>query len=147
MTDSLRPHVHGILQVRILEWVVLPFSRGLSQPRDRTRVSHIAGGFFTSWDTREARPKFKYWTNGIYIALYWFGMHKSGNSRGEVGLTFLINTPSGHCRICTSCSHKLTLCQGWAPRKTLPSQEILQCSSYLKLNRQMSYYIIRGNQP
>ena len=26
--------VHGILQARILEWVAIPFSRGLSQPRD-----------------------------------------------------------------------------------------------------------------
>ena len=39
---------HGILQARILEWVAVPFSRGSSQPRDRTQVSHIAGGFFTS---------------------------------------------------------------------------------------------------
>ena len=43
--------VHGILQVRILEWVAFPFSRGSSQPRDQTQVSHIAGGFFTSWAT------------------------------------------------------------------------------------------------
>ena len=28
--------VHGILQVRILEWVVLPFSRGSSLSRDQT---------------------------------------------------------------------------------------------------------------
>ena len=28
--------VHGILQARILEWVAFPFSRGSSQPRDRT---------------------------------------------------------------------------------------------------------------
>ena len=34
--------VHGILQVRILEWVAIPFSRGFSQPRDRTWVSCIA---------------------------------------------------------------------------------------------------------
>ena len=47
--------VHGILQVRILEWVVLHFSRGSSQPKDQTWVSHIAGGFFTSWAT--AKPK------------------------------------------------------------------------------------------
>ena len=40
--------VHGILQARILEWVVFPFSRESSQPRDRTQVSCIAGGFFTS---------------------------------------------------------------------------------------------------
>ena len=38
--------VHGILQARILEWVAFSFSRGSSQPRDRTQDSHIAGGFF-----------------------------------------------------------------------------------------------------
>ena len=40
--------VHGIFQARILEWVAFPFSRGPSEPKDRTQVSHIAGGFFTS---------------------------------------------------------------------------------------------------
>ena len=44
---------HGILQARILEWVAIPFSRGSSQPRDRTQVSRIAGGFFTSWVRRD----------------------------------------------------------------------------------------------
>ena len=39
---------------RILEWVDYPFSRGSSQSRNRTRVSCIANGFFTSWGTREA---------------------------------------------------------------------------------------------
>ena len=37
-----------------LEWVADPFSRRSSWPRDRTGVSYIAGGFFTSWVTREA---------------------------------------------------------------------------------------------
>ena len=46
--------VHGTLQARILEWVAVPFSRGSSQPRDRTQVCHIAGGFSTSWATRKA---------------------------------------------------------------------------------------------
>ena len=50
---SKRTVVHRILQARILEWVAFPFSRGSSQPRDRTSVSHIAGGFFTSWATRK----------------------------------------------------------------------------------------------
>ena len=45
--------VPGILQARILEWVAFPFSGGSSQPRDQTQVSHIAGGFFTDWGTRE----------------------------------------------------------------------------------------------
>ena len=38
--------VHGISQARILEQIVIPFSRGSSRPRDRTRVSCIAGRFF-----------------------------------------------------------------------------------------------------
>ena len=40
-----------ILQARILEWVAMPFSRGSSQPRDLTQVSHIAGKFFTDCAT------------------------------------------------------------------------------------------------
>ena len=51
--------VHGILQARIRECVAFPFSRGPSQPRDWTQVSHIAGRFFTSWATREAQ---EYWS-------------------------------------------------------------------------------------
>ena len=46
--------VHGILQAGILEWVVTPFSRRSSWPRDRTWVSCIAGRFTTVWATREA---------------------------------------------------------------------------------------------
>ena len=48
LCDSMDSTIHGILQARILEWIAFPFSRGSSQPRDRTQVSHIAGGFFTS---------------------------------------------------------------------------------------------------
>ena len=51
--------VHGILQDRTLEWAAFLFSRGSSQPRDWTQVSHIAGRFFTSWFTREAQ---EYWS-------------------------------------------------------------------------------------
>ena len=46
--------VHGILQEGILEWAAMPSSRGSSQPRNWTRFSWIAGGFFTSWATSEA---------------------------------------------------------------------------------------------
>ena len=46
--------VHGILQATRLKWVAMPSSRGSSQHRDRTQVSHIADGFFTIWATREA---------------------------------------------------------------------------------------------
>ena len=47
LCDPMNYIFHGILQARILEWVVFLFSKGSSQPRDRTQVSHIAGGFFT----------------------------------------------------------------------------------------------------
>ena len=40
--------VHGILQARILEWVVVPSSRGSSRPRGWTCISCLAGGFFTT---------------------------------------------------------------------------------------------------
>ena len=57
--DPVDHTVHGILQARILEWVAFPFSRGSSQPRDPTQVSRTAGGFFTSWVTKEAQ---EYWS-------------------------------------------------------------------------------------
>ena len=46
--------VGGILQARILEWVAMPSSRGSSQPRDQTQVSHTTARFFTVWATKEA---------------------------------------------------------------------------------------------
>ena len=45
--------VHGILQARILGWVAISISRGYAQSRDWTKVSCIAGRFFTIWTTRE----------------------------------------------------------------------------------------------
>ena len=64
--NSGLPHCRQILyhlshqgSPRILEWVAYPFSRGSSQPRNWTLVSYTAGGFFTSWASREA-PKEPY---------------------------------------------------------------------------------------
>ena len=62
MSHSLRLHrlqptsplSMGILQARVLEWVAISCSRGVSQPRDQTQVSCIAGGFLTEGATREA---------------------------------------------------------------------------------------------
>ena len=42
--------VHGILQAKILGWVAILFSRGVSWPKDRIRVSRL----FTILATREA---------------------------------------------------------------------------------------------
>ena len=57
MSDSCDPKdyslpgfsVRGILQARILEWVAITFSKGSSWCRNWTRVSCIAGRFFTDW--------------------------------------------------------------------------------------------------
>ena len=46
--------LHGILQARVLGWVVISFCRGSSQPRDQTRASCIPGRHFNLWTTREA---------------------------------------------------------------------------------------------
>ena len=48
LCNSMDYIVRGILQARILEWVPIPFSRGSYQPRDRTQIFPIAGGFFNS---------------------------------------------------------------------------------------------------
>ena len=50
--SPLGSSVYGIFQARILEWVTIPFSRGSSPSSDWTRVSHIAGRFFTGWTTK-----------------------------------------------------------------------------------------------
>ena len=45
--------IHGIFQARILEWAAYPFSSRSSWPRNQTRISCIASGFFTNWAIRE----------------------------------------------------------------------------------------------
>ena len=66
------PHCRRILyhlsqqqSPRILEWIVYPFSRGPSQPRNRIKVSCIVGGFLTSWTT--GKPK------SPVVWHYWLG--------------------------------------------------------------------------
>ena len=45
--------VHGTVQTRILEWIVISYSRGSFQPRDRIWVSCNAVDLFTMWVTRK----------------------------------------------------------------------------------------------
>ena len=77
VSDSLWPHgpdrtVHGIFQARTLEWVAVSFSKGSSQPRDQTQVSRIAGGFLSSWATREAHgSKIISWIDWLFLIFFW----------------------------------------------------------------------------
>ena len=58
---------------RILEWVAYPFSSGSSRPRNPTRVSCIAGGFFTKWAIREKLGGISF--NGqLFIDIYVFSL-------------------------------------------------------------------------
>ena len=75
-SDPFRPHgcsppgssVHGILQARILGWVVIPLSRGSFQPRHWTLVPCTAGRFFTVWATREDLLR---WTPSlVYVIIH-----------------------------------------------------------------------------
>ena len=99
--------VHGIIQARILEWVAIPFSRGSSQPRDRTQVSCTAGRFFTVWATRETPIVSKdesikdsfLWDSFLWISLCLFRTSEgkyptetiSMNSRGKKGLRNVVH--------------------------------------------------------
>ena len=84
--------VRGSSQVRILEWIAISFSRGTSQPRDQTRVSCIAGGFFTTSATWEAQISCIIWWYLTYESeshsvvpnsLPLHGLYRSWNSSGQ----------------------------------------------------------------
>ena len=82
MSPVPRTEVHGTLQARILEAV--PFSRGFSQPRDRTQVSCIAGELFTNWAAREApEVSSSQWKNK---AFYGDWLLKAVGERGKQAL-------------------------------------------------------------
>ena len=63
---------------RILEWVACPFSRGSSWPRNGTRVSCVAGRFFTCWATREAHA-IKQQLKILLVSSYWFDFKRLTN--------------------------------------------------------------------
>ena len=89
--------VHEILQARILERVTFPISRASSQPRDRTQVSLIAGGFFTSWATRETQKNYSYVTK-------WWCISTNSHQRSTY-----------HCRSSKPCYRNVNHKQaGWA---------------------------------
>ena len=80
------PHCRRILyqlshegSPRILEWVAYPFSSRPSRPRNWTRISCIAGRFFTNWAIKEAQgwdvktqpPK----PNRVRVSYWWKHLH------------------------------------------------------------------------
>ena len=86
------PHCRRILyqlshkrSLRILEWVAYLFSSGSSWPRNRTRVSYIAGRFFTNWAIREAPYSYTCYTY-IYKSFFTMldkGLRKNNNNNNK----------------------------------------------------------------
>ena len=60
----------GFLQARILEWVAMLFSRGPSQPRDRTCVFHFGRQVLTTSATWEA-----HWQNCVVKCQFLYPCH------------------------------------------------------------------------
>ena len=97
LVNSMRPmgcsppgsSVHGILHARILERVAVPSSRGSSRSRDRTRLSCIAGGFFTAHGILQARTL--EWGEALTPSRISSGRAVTGNrsiaSRGRLDLS------------------------------------------------------------
>ena len=92
---------------RILDWVAYPFSRGSFQPRNRTGVTCIAGGFFTSWAAREVIVE-----SCLLIHL----------QMSEVNLCDCLLLRIGHITLCFSFIYqKIGFCSGDCGKKNLDS--------------------------
>ena len=86
---------HGILQARILEWVAISFSRGSSQPRDRTQVSRIAGRCFNLWAT-SSNSRLRLYTLASHLILttmLWGRCCYNTYRRGTAGSERVDNSP------------------------------------------------------
>ena len=76
---------------RILECVAYPFSRGFSQPRNRTGVFCITDGFFTRWATRDTYMNLK-------MVVYSLSLLKYGGRTGKLKAKMAWNLKSSTCR-------------------------------------------------
>ena len=98
--------VHGILRARILKWFVIPFSKGSSWPRNWSRLSCIAGRFFTNWATREewvailfskvsSWPRDRTWISCIVIGFFtiWATREALNNGKDNINIS-VVKTPS-----------------------------------------------------
>ena len=78
----------------ILEWFAIHFSRGSSQPRDETLVSHIAGGLFINWAI--GKPK----NTGVgSLSLIW---SRNGTRVSYIAGRFFTNWATGEAHILLS---------------------------------------------
>ena len=140
--------VHQILQVGILEWVAIPFSRGSSWPRVQTQVSCIAGRFFAVWATSEVKSLNRVWlcdptdctlpgssVHGIFqaIVLEWIAI---SFSRGS-------SWPRDRTQVSCIVDRRFTI---WATREVLePPGKLLKIEIKLsEVNKIINIYCIKN---
>ena len=124
--------VHGILQTRKLEWVVIPSSRGLPHPGIKPTSPCIAGRLFTNWPTTEASllsysARILKWVSvgqsqGVGRAVF-----PSGDSRGNAfSCPFQLLVPSSIFKTSSSrlsSSHILSLLPWFSSSCSSPTKE------------------------
>ena len=82
--------VHGILQARILEWVVISSSRGSSRPRDQTHVFCTGDGFFTCRAMQGHTRRMGHGEDFRYNVVYW-------RRKWQPTPVFLLQGPQEQC--------------------------------------------------
>ena len=107
------PSVHRILQARILEWVVMPFSRGSSQPRDWTCVSPVSC---------ISRQVFFFTTSAIWEALcqrdYTSTLELCNHLRSSLWTSVIVQQNCGNAPV--------TLMEFWRKESTTITQDRLE---------------------
>ena len=93
--------VHVILQARILEWLAFPFSRGSSQPRDRTQVSWLQADFSPA--ESQGKPK----NTGMDSLSLLQGIFLTQESNGGLLPTELLGKLGGLVSFPGPCSHSV----------------------------------------
>ena len=97
--------VHGILQAKILKWVAISFSKGSSWARDQTRISYMAGRFFTAESTGKPSTTFSVPLDSVHI---WFKWHHHSLSLISIWFIYVTFFPDYTGKIWRKLSHLLS---------------------------------------
>ena len=94
-TVACQAPVHGILQVRLLEWVAIPFSRGSPWPRGRTQVSCTEDSL-PSEPPRNPIPSLRYSSKSPSAQPLSSTSHSLNSVRTVTWRLYLLNVTTGH---------------------------------------------------
>ena len=96
----------------------MPFSKGSSQPRDRTHISQspaLAGGFFTtspSWQTPKCAYTQLFWVpHSFFVFCWWKHLSRSKQcSTGPGSQPVLVDSPLYNMTVAGQATHQATRC-------------------------------------